>query len=108
MEHIGGLLILDFNLKRNYMIFKKIFLAIFLFFLTDLNSQNELDFNKLNNYLNWRIPEENAKTINGLVTEYLDQIPQANLCIEIEDYQFELLELDENSISKIRIKKKHL
>ena len=72
--------------------------------LTDGNSK----IRELNNYLNWRIPEENAKTINGLVTEYLDQIPQANLCIEIEDYQFELLELDENSISKIRIKKKHL
>ena len=69
--------------------------------LTDGNSK----IRELNNYLNWRIPEENAKTINGLVTEYLDQIPQANLCIEIEDYQFELLELDENSISKIRIKK---
>jgi len=70
--------------------------------LTDGNSK----IRELNNYLNWRIPEENAKTINGLVTEYLDQIPQANLCIEIENYQFELLELDENSISKIRIKKK--
>ena len=34
MEHIGGLLPLDFNLKRKYMILKKIFLAIFLFFLT--------------------------------------------------------------------------
>tara|TARA_A100001015_G_scaffold148629_1_gene164850 strand:- start:517 stop:1773 length:1257 start_codon:yes stop_codon:yes gene_type:complete len=70
--------------------------------LTDGNSK----IRELNNYLNWRIPEENAKTINGLVTEYLDQIPQTNLCIEIENYQFELLELDENSISKIRIKKK--
>jgi len=70
--------------------------------LTDGNSK----IRELNNYLNWRIPEESAKTINGLVTEYLDQIPQANLCIEIENYQFELLELDENSISKIRIKKK--
>ena len=67
--------------------------------LTDGNSK----IRELNNYLNWRIPEDNAKTINGLITEYLDQIPQANLCIQIGDYRFEVLELDENLISKIKI-----
>ena len=69
--------------------------------LTDGNSK----IRELNNYLNWAIPEDNAKTINGLVTQYLDQIPQANLCIEVENYRFEVLELDENFISKMKIKK---
>ena len=69
--------------------------------LTDGNSK----IRELNNYLNWKIPEDNAKTINGLITEYLDQIPQANLCIQIGDYRFEVLELDENLISKIKIVK---
>ena len=69
--------------------------------LTDGNSR----IRDLNNYLDWSIPEESSKTINGLVTEYLDQIPQASLCIEIQNYRFEVLELDENSISKIKIKK---
>jgi Mg2+/Co2+ transporter CorB len=59
----------------------------------------------LNNYVNWEIPETSSKTVNGLITEYLDQIPQANLCIEIDNYRFEILELDENLISKIKIKK---
>ena len=49
--------------------------------LTDGNSK----IRDLNNYLNWKIPEDTSKTINGLVTEYLDQIPQAKLCIEIEN-----------------------
>ena len=65
--------------------------------LTDGNSK----IRDLNNYLNWAIPEDNSKTINGLITEYLDQIPQANLCIEVNNYRFEILELDENSISKL-------
>ena len=59
----------------------------------------------LNNYLSWLISEESSKTINGLITEYLDQIPPASLCIEIQNYRFEVLETDENSISKIKIKK---
>ncbi len=69
--------------------------------LTDGNSK----IRDLNNYLNWKIPEDSSKTINGLVTEYLDQIPQANLCIEIENYRFEILEFEDNLISKIKIKK---
>ena len=69
--------------------------------LTDGNSK----IRDLNNYLNWKIPEDSSKTINGLVTEYLDQIPQANLCIEIESYRFEILEFEDNLISKIKIKK---
>ena len=69
--------------------------------LTDGNSK----IRDLNNYVNWEIPETSSKTINGLITEYLDQIPQANLCIEIDNYRFEILELDDNLISKIKIKK---
>tara|TARA_Y100000768_G_scaffold376246_1_gene348078 strand:+ start:1074 stop:2327 length:1254 start_codon:yes stop_codon:yes gene_type:complete len=67
--------------------------------LTDGNSR----IRDLNNYLGWDIPEYNSKTINGLITEQLDQIPQASLCLEIEKYRFEILELDENLISKIKI-----
>ena len=45
--------------------------------LTDGNSK----IRDLNNYVNWEIPETSSKTINGLITEYLDQIPQANFCL---------------------------
>ena len=69
--------------------------------LTDGNSR----IRDINNYLNWKIPEYKSKTINGLVTEQLDQIPQTSLCLEIDKYRFEILELDENLISKIKIKK---
>ena len=68
---------------------------------TDGNSK----IRDLNNYLDWSISEENSKTINGLITEYLDQIPQANLCIEIKKYRFEILKIEDNSIARIKIKK---
>jgi Mg2+/Co2+ transporter CorB len=69
--------------------------------LTDGNSR----IRDLNNFINWSIPEDSSKTINGLITEYLDQIPQSNLCIEIKKYRFEVLKIEDNSISKIKIKK---
>ena len=70
--------------------------------ITDGNSR----IRDLNNFVNWSIPEDSSKTINGLITEHLDQIPNANLCIEINKYRFEILNIEDNSISKIKIKKK--
>ena len=69
--------------------------------LTDGNSR----IRDLNNFVNWSIPEDSSKTINGLITEYLDQIPQSNLCIEIKKYRFEVIKIEDNSITKIKIKK---
>ena len=59
----------------------------------------------LNNYVGWDIHDDSSKTINGLITEFLDQIPQAKLCLEIDGYRFEIIEIDNNFISKIKIKK---
>ena len=59
----------------------------------------------LNNFVGWDIYDDSSKTINGLITEFLDQIPQAKLCLEIEGYRFEVIEIDNNFISKIKIKK---
>ena len=70
--------------------------------ITDGNSR----IRDLNNFINWSIPEDSSKTINGLITEHLDQIPNANLCVEINKYRFEVLKIEDNSISKIKIKKK--
>ena len=70
--------------------------------ITDGNSR----IRDLNNFVNWSIPEDSSKTINGLITEHLDQIPNANLCVEINKYRFEDLKIEDKSISKIKIKKK--
>tara|TARA_B100000609_G_scaffold189931_1_gene177374 strand:+ start:1006 stop:2265 length:1260 start_codon:yes stop_codon:yes gene_type:complete len=59
----------------------------------------------LNNFVGWDIHDDSSKTINGLITEFLDQIPQAKLCLEIDGYRFEIIEIDNNFISKIKIKK---
>ena len=61
---------------------------------------------ELNNFMNWDIDEDGSKTINGAITDFLDQIPQENVCIEIGDYRIEILNIDENSIEKVKIKKK--
>ena len=56
----------------------------------------------LNKYANWFLPEANSKTINGLLTEYIDQIPQSSVCVEIKNYRFEILEIEDNQTAQVR------
>ena len=69
------------------------------FIVTDGNCK----IRDLNKYANWFLPEANSKTINGLLTEYIDQIPQANVCVEIKNYRFEILEIEDNQISQVKV-----
>ncbi len=61
---------------------------------------------ELNNLMNWDMDEDGSKTVNGVITDYLDQIPQENVCLEINGYRIEVLNIEENSITKVKIKKK--
>ena len=61
---------------------------------------------ELNSFMNWDIDEDGSKTINGTITDFLDQIPQENVCLEIDDYRIEILNIEDNSIEKVKIKKK--
>ena len=61
---------------------------------------------ELNNFMGWDIDEDGSKTINGVITDYLDQIPQENVCLEIGNYRIEILKIEDNFISKAKIHKK--
>ena len=59
----------------------------------------------LNKQLEWDLPEDGSKTINGMIVDYLEYIPSTNLCMEINGYQLEILNIVENSIDKVKLKK---
>ena len=59
----------------------------------------------LNKQLDWELPENGSKTINGMIVDYLEFIPNNNVCLEIEGYQLEVLNIVENSIDKVKLKK---
>ena len=60
----------------------------------------------LNNHIGWDLKEDGSKTINGTIIDHLGQIPQENICIELEGYRIETLSIDDNFISKVKINKK--
>ena len=58
---------------------------------------------ELNKCLGWHLPSDGPKTLNGLVTEALETIPESSVCLKIGRYRLEILETEENRVSKVLI-----
>lgn len=65
-------------------------------------SANIRDINKAND---WELPTDGPKTLNGLMLEYLEHIPDGNATFDIQHYRFEILELSDKLIEKVRVVK---
>lgn len=57
----------------------------------------------VNKALDWVLPTDGPKTMNGLITETLESIPDANVCLELEHYRIETLQVSDNVIKTARI-----
>ena len=57
----------------------------------------------LNRSLGWKLPLDGPKTVNGLVMERLEQIPQPGRQLDIDGYRFEITEMQANAIKNARI-----
>jgi len=56
---------------------------------------------ELNRCLGWHLPSDGPKTLNGLVTEALESIPDSAVCLKIGRYRLEILETEDNRASRI-------
>lgn len=57
----------------------------------------------LNRQLNLSLPTDNAVTINGLITEYLGQIPMPGVTVLIDGYPMEIRKTQNNAIKTLII-----
>jgi len=57
----------------------------------------------VNKALDWVLPTDGPKTMNGLITETLESIPNANVCLQLEHYRIETLQVSDNVIKTARI-----
>ncbi|WP_194089780.1 HlyC/CorC family transporter [Vibrio hibernica] len=62
-------------------------------------SANIRDINK---GLNWKLPTD-ARTLNGLILEHLQDIPESYLSLEIANHKMELIEMAENKIKLVKV-----
>ena len=57
----------------------------------------------LNRVMNWQLPTDGAKTLNGLVLEILQTIPKAGTDLEVAGYRMEIVETNDNRIKTARV-----
>ena len=57
----------------------------------------------INRELGWDLPNDGPKTLNGLITEHLENIPEANVCLQIDEYRIEILSIKDNVIRRAKL-----
>jgi Mg2+/Co2+ transporter CorB len=57
----------------------------------------------LNRLMEWQLPEDGPKTLNGVITEYMESIPTPGTSIKIKGYPVEVVQTSGNAIKTARI-----
>ena len=56
----------------------------------------------INKALRWDLPTDGPKTLNGLILEHLEDIPDNNTSLRIGDYLLEILQVKDNMVKAVR------
>ena len=52
----------------------------------------------INKTLGWNLPTDGPKTLNGLITEALENIPDTNVCLKVDGHRVEVLQIKDNVV----------
>ena len=58
---------------------------------------------QLNRVMNWNLPTDGPKTLNGLIVEQLETIPESGTGVTVADYPIEILDASEHGIKRVRV-----
>lgn len=58
---------------------------------------------ELNKILDWKLPTEGPKTLNGLIIEYLEHIPDPGTSMMLENYPIEIIQTTKNAVKTVQI-----
>ena len=58
---------------------------------------------ELNKILDWKLPIEGPKTLNGLIIEYLEHIPDPGTSMMLENYPIEIIQTTKNAVKTVLI-----
>jgi Mg2+/Co2+ transporter CorB len=58
----------------------------------------------LNRKMGWSLPTSGPRTLNGLIIEYLETIPDPGTSLRVNDYSIDILQTGENAVKTVRLK----
>jgi Mg2+/Co2+ transporter CorB len=59
----------------------------------------------INRALHWQLPTDGPRTLNGLILEYLQEIPESNTSLRMDDFLMEVIQVADNMIKTVKIRK---
>jgi len=65
--------------------------------------EGSINLRDLNREMQLELPTDGPKTLNGLILEYLEEIPQGNLSIRLAGYPMEVVDVQDNMIKTVRL-----
>ena len=79
--------------------------------LKDIYPQNDgsylvdggVNVRELNRVLNWQLPTAGPKTLNGLILEYLETIPEPGTSLLLAGYPVEIVQTTGNAVKTVRL-----
>lgn len=61
---------------------------------------------EINRSLHWSLPTDGPKTLNGLILEHLQNIPESSTSLRIEDYLIEVMQVKDNMVKTARLRRR--
>lgn len=58
---------------------------------------------EINREMNWELPVDGPKTLSGLITEYLETIPEPGTCVLLAGYPLEVVAVEDNLVKTAQI-----
>lgn len=58
----------------------------------------------LNRRMNWNLPTSGAKTLNGLILEHLESLPEGRASLRIGEYLFTIVDVVDKRIRKVEVR----
>ncbi|KMV72471.1 HlyC/CorC family transporter [Rosenbergiella epipactidis] len=58
---------------------------------------------EINKAFNWDLPEDGARTINGMLLEFLEEIPETNTKVKLGTFAIDILDVQDNMVKQVRV-----
>jgi Mg2+/Co2+ transporter CorB len=63
-----------------------------------------INIRTLNRTLGWSLPTDGPRTLNGLIFEYLESIPEPGISLKIGTYSVEIMQITDNVVKMARLR----
>jgi len=67
--------------------------------------QGNVTLRELNRHLDWTLPTTGPKTINGIITEHLEDLPEPGTSLKLGEYQIDVVRTRGTSVQLARIRR---